>query len=61
MIAAIIMDADLQDPPELIPEMISWWEQGYQDVSAKTAQPGRGNFFQEVVVPCLLYHLAEAV
>lgn len=33
--AAIIMDADLQDPPELIPEMISWWEQGYQDVSAK--------------------------
>ena len=24
--AAIIMDADLQDPPELIPELISWWE-----------------------------------
>lgn len=23
--AAVIMDADLQDPPELIPEMISWW------------------------------------
>ena len=33
--AAIIMDADLQDPPELIPEMISWWEHGYNDVSAK--------------------------
>ena len=33
--AAIIMDADLQDPPELIPEMIFWWEKGYQDVSAK--------------------------
>ena len=33
--AAIIMDADLQDPPELIPELIHWWEQGYQDVSAK--------------------------
>lgn len=33
--AAIIMDADLQDPPELIPEMISWWEKGYQDVSAR--------------------------
>ena len=26
--AAIIMDADWQDPPELIPELIHWWEQG---------------------------------
>lgn len=33
--ALIIIDADLQDPPELIPEMISYWEQGYDDVYAK--------------------------
>lgn len=33
--AVIIIDADLQDPPELIPEMISYWEQGYDDVYAK--------------------------
>lgn len=33
--AVIILDADLQDPPELIPEMISYWEQGYDDVFAK--------------------------
>lgn len=33
--AMIIMDADLQDPPELIPEMIKWWEKGYKDVYAK--------------------------
>ncbi|MBP9853040.1 glycosyltransferase family 2 protein [Candidatus Saccharibacteria bacterium] len=33
--ATIIIDADLQDPPELIPEMISYWEQGYDDVYAK--------------------------
>ena len=33
--AAVIMDADLQDPPEMIPEMISYWEQGYDDISAK--------------------------
>jgi glycosyltransferase involved in cell wall biosynthesis len=33
--AAIIIDADLQDPPELIPEMIKYWEQGYDDVYAK--------------------------
>lgn len=33
--ATIIMDADLQDPPELIPEMIKFWEEGYDDVYAK--------------------------
>lgn len=31
----VIIDADLQDPPELIPEMISWWEKGYDDVYAR--------------------------
>lgn len=33
--AAVIIDADLQDPPELIPEMIKLWEDGYDDVFAK--------------------------
>lgn len=33
--ALIIIDADLQDPPELIPQMIELWEQGYDDVFAK--------------------------
>ena len=33
--AVIFMDADLQDPPELIPELIQYWEQGYDDVYAK--------------------------
>ena len=32
---AIFMDADLQDPPELIPELIKYWEEGYDDVYAK--------------------------
>lgn len=31
----IFMDADLQDPPELIPELLKWWEQGYDDVYAR--------------------------
>lgn len=35
--ALVIMDADLQDSPELIPQMISWWQQGYDDVYAKRA------------------------
>lgn len=33
--AVIFMDADLQDPPELIPKLIQYWEQGYDDVYAK--------------------------
>lgn len=33
--AMVIIDADLQDPPELIPEMIKHWEDGYEDVYAK--------------------------
>jgi glycosyltransferase involved in cell wall biosynthesis len=33
--ATVIIDADLQDPPELIPQMIELWEQGYDDVYAR--------------------------
>ena len=33
--ALVIIDADLQDPPELIPRMIALWEDGYDDVYAR--------------------------
>ena len=33
--AVIVIDADLQDPPELIPQMIKFWEDGYDDVYAR--------------------------
>ena len=33
--AVVLIDADLQDPPELIPKMIKHWEAGYDDVYAK--------------------------
>jgi len=33
--AAIIIDGDLQDPPEVIPQMIKKWEQGYEVVYGK--------------------------
>ncbi len=32
---AIFMDADLQDPPELIPQMVKFWEEGYDDIYAR--------------------------
>lgn len=33
--AIVIIDADLQDPPELIPEMLKLWEQGYEVIYGK--------------------------
>lgn len=33
--ATVIIDADLQDPPELIPKMIKIWETGIDDVYAR--------------------------
>ena len=35
--AVIVMDADLQDPPEIVLEMIAKWKEGYDVVSAERA------------------------
>jgi len=33
--AVIIMDADLQHPPEVISEMVNYWREGYDDICGK--------------------------
>jgi polyisoprenyl-phosphate glycosyltransferase len=33
--AAIVIDADLQDPPEVIPDLVAKWREGYDVVYAK--------------------------
>ena len=38
--AVIIMDADLQDPPSLIPQMIDNWQSGYDMVYARRTDRG---------------------
>jgi dolichol-phosphate mannosyltransferase len=38
--AIVLTDADLQDPPELVPEMIAKWNEGYHIVVAQRS--GRG-------------------
>lgn len=43
----IIMDADLQDPPSLISQMLEYWEQGYEDVYAKRANRGKESFLRK--------------
>lgn len=43
--ATVIIDADLQDPPELIPEMIKYWQEGYDVVYGKrTSRAGESAF-----------------
>lgn len=41
--AVIIIDADGQEPPEIIPQMIDWWEKGYDDVYARRADKKDSN------------------
>ena len=36
--AVVIMDADLQDPPELLPELLARWREGYDVVYAVRAR-----------------------
>lgn len=43
----VIMDADLQDPPSLIPDMLQYWEQGYQDVYAKRESRGKESWLRK--------------
>jgi len=43
----VIMDADLQDPPSLIPQMLEYWEQGFEDVYAKRATRGKESWLRK--------------
>ena len=45
--ATVVIDADLQDPPELIPQMIALWEEGYDDVYAKRNSREGESFFKK--------------
>lgn len=43
--AAIILDADGQDPPELVPQFVAKWRQGYDDIhGTRTERDGEGWF-----------------
>lgn len=42
----IVLDADLQDPPELIPTMIEKWQQGYQVVYAQRLKRKNEGWFK---------------
>jgi dolichol-phosphate mannosyltransferase len=45
--AIVVIDADLQDPPEVILEMIKKWKAGYEVVYAKRAKREGESFFKK--------------
>lgn len=58
--AIIIMDADLQDPPELIPEMIKLWEEGNEVIYGKRkVREGESKF--KLLTASLFYSTLNAL
>ncbi len=45
--AVVIMDADLQHPPYVIPQMIKKWEEGYDDVYAQRNSRGKESWLRK--------------
>ncbi len=57
--AVVVIDADLQDPPELIPAMIQKWHEGYEVVYAKRTKRKGETFFKKRTAH-LFYRLLHA-
>lgn len=66
---AILLDADLQDPPALIADMLSWWEKGYEDVYARRRDRGQESWlrrrlsllFYQMLSRCTRYDVLKNV
>ena len=56
--AVIILDADLQDPPELIPQMVAAWREGVIDVYARR-RSRQGESFVKKVSSHLYYKILQ--
>jgi len=54
----VIMDADLQHPPHLIPDMLKLWNEGYEDVYAKRITRGKESWLRKRFT-LLYYHLLQ--
>ncbi len=46
--AVVVIDADLQDPPEVIPEMLEKWREGYDVVYGQRVKRQGETFFKKV-------------
>jgi len=58
--AVVVMDADLQHPPELLPEMIDRWRSGFDVVQTlRTKQPGIAKSFSSRIFYRFLNFFSE--
>ncbi|MEN6418238.1 MAG: glycosyltransferase family 2 protein [Clostridiaceae bacterium] len=58
--ALIIIDVDLQDPPELIPQMVKLWEEGADIVYGKRVKR-KGETFLKKLTAAMYYRLLSAM
>lgn len=58
--AVIVIDADLQDPPEVIPEMIKKWKEGYKVVYGKRIKR-EGETFIKKTIAKVFYRLLKSM
>ncbi len=58
--AVIIIDADLQDPPEVIPDLVAKWREGYEVVYARRAERAGETAFK-LWTASLFYRLLRRV
>ncbi|HYZ23917.1 MAG TPA: glycosyltransferase family 2 protein [Rhodopila sp.] len=56
--AVIVIDADLQDPPELIPQLVAGWEEGFDIVYAQRSVR-HGETWLKKLTASLFYRLLE--
>jgi dolichol-phosphate mannosyltransferase len=58
--AIIVIDADLQDPPEVIPKMIEKWKEGYEVVYGKRIKRKGETFFKKQTAK-IFYRLLKSM
>lgn len=58
--AVVIIDGDLQDPPEVIPEMLKKWQEGYKIVFG-VRDKRKGERFFKILTAKLFYRLIKTL
>jgi glycosyltransferase involved in cell wall biosynthesis len=58
--AVVVIDADLQDPPELIPELVEKWREGYDVVYARRSHRDGESYLKKASAK-LFYRIIQGV
>ncbi|TIP61890.1 MAG: glycosyltransferase, partial [Mesorhizobium sp.] len=56
--AVIVMDADLQDPPEVVLDLVAKWKEGFEIVYARRVKREGESWFKRMTAS-LFYRLLE--